>query len=144
MRKAYFPIVLSCWYTFGTNSAAVAMLCRMLGGPSYSFTVHGPEEFDRQVGLSLTEKIEHAAFVVGISSYGRSQLLRLAPADRRDDVHVIHCGLSSSYLESESGPIGSAPTLVTVGRLSEQKGEAGHEGSGIQVGVVEGMRVALR
>jgi glycosyltransferase involved in cell wall biosynthesis len=107
---------------FGTNSAAVAMLCRMLGGPSYSFTVHGPEEFDRQVGLSLTEKIEHAAFVVGISSYGRSQLLRLAPADRRDDIHVIHCGLSSSYLESESGSIGSAPALVTVGRLSEQKG----------------------
>ena len=29
---------------FGTNSAAVAMLCRLLGGPTYSFTVHGPEE----------------------------------------------------------------------------------------------------
>ncbi len=107
---------------FGTNSAAVAMLCRMLGGPSYSFTVHGPEEFDRQVGLSLPEKIEHAAFVVGISSYGRSQLLRLAPAHRRNDVHVIHCGLSSSYLELESGPIEATPNLVTVGRLSEQKG----------------------
>ena len=26
---------------FGTNPAAVAMLCRMLGGPPYSFTVHG-------------------------------------------------------------------------------------------------------
>jgi colanic acid/amylovoran biosynthesis glycosyltransferase len=31
---------------FGTNSAAVAMFTRMLGGPPYSFTVHGPEEFD--------------------------------------------------------------------------------------------------
>ena len=27
---------------FGTNSTSVAMLCRLLGGPSYSFTVHGP------------------------------------------------------------------------------------------------------
>ncbi|HEV3027564.1 MAG TPA: colanic acid biosynthesis glycosyltransferase WcaL, partial [Planctomycetota bacterium] len=32
---------------FGTNPAAVALLCRILGGPPYSFTVHGPEEFDR-------------------------------------------------------------------------------------------------
>ena len=31
---------------FGTNAAAVAMLTRALGGPGYSFTVHGPEEFD--------------------------------------------------------------------------------------------------
>jgi len=30
---------------FGTNSAAVALLCRRLGGPRYSFTVHGPEEY---------------------------------------------------------------------------------------------------
>ena len=26
--------------------AAVAMLCRLLGGPPYSVTIHGPEEFD--------------------------------------------------------------------------------------------------
>lgn len=107
---------------FGTNSAAVAMLCHMLGGPSYSFTVHGPEEFDRQVGLSLDEKMRHAAFTCAISSYGRSQLLRLAPPDRRDDIHVIHCGLQSSFFDLDPTPIGEAPNLVTVGRLSEQKG----------------------
>src|SRR5690242_12323139 len=32
---------------FGTNSAEVVMLARALGGPPYSFTVHGPDEFDR-------------------------------------------------------------------------------------------------
>jgi hypothetical protein len=31
---------------FGTNSTTVAILCHALGGPPYSFTVHGPEEFD--------------------------------------------------------------------------------------------------
>ena len=107
---------------FGTNSAAVAMLCRLLGGPTYSFTVHGPEEFDRQVGLSLTEKMQHAAFTCAISSYGRSQLLRLAPADRRDDIHVIHCGLQDSFFAEDARPIADTPNLVTVGRLSEQKG----------------------
>ena len=51
---------------FGTNSAAVAMLCHMLGGPSYSFTVHGPEEFDKPLMLGLQDKIERSRFVVGI------------------------------------------------------------------------------
>ena len=31
---------------FGTNSAEVAMLVRALGGPPWSFTVHGPKEYD--------------------------------------------------------------------------------------------------
>lgn len=107
---------------FGTNSAAVAVLCRLLGGPTCSFTVHGPEEFDRQVGLSLPEKIELSAFTCAISSYGRSQLLRLAPAGRRDDIHVIHCGLQQSFFEGDPVPIADNANLVTVGRLSEQKG----------------------
>ena len=34
---------------FGTNSTAVAMLLHELGGPRYSFTCHGPDEFDRPI-----------------------------------------------------------------------------------------------
>lgn len=41
---------------FGTNSTTVAMLCRALGGPPYSFTIHGPEEFDKVKALALVEK----------------------------------------------------------------------------------------
>src|SRR5882672_11480843 len=62
---------------FGTNSAEVAMLVHVLGGPPWSFTVHGPEEFDRAHSLGLAEKIRRCAFVVAVSSYGRSQLYRL-------------------------------------------------------------------
>src|SRR5208283_2778400 len=57
---------------FGTNSAEVAMLMRVLGGPEYSFTVHGPDEFMESMGLG--EKIHRAAFAIAISSFGRSQL----------------------------------------------------------------------
>jgi len=32
---------------FGTNSAEVAMFAHELGGPKWSFTAHGPEEFDK-------------------------------------------------------------------------------------------------
>ena len=38
---------------FGTNSAEVVMLCHLLGGPGYSFTVHGPEEFDKPAALAF-------------------------------------------------------------------------------------------
>ena len=61
---------------FGTNPTTVALLCHSLGDITYSFTVHGPEEFDQPVALALTEKINQASFVVAISSYGRSQLYR--------------------------------------------------------------------
>ena len=48
------------------------MYARHLGGPPYSFTVHGPEEFESPMGLA--EKVRSSAFVVAISSYCRSQL----------------------------------------------------------------------
>jgi colanic acid/amylovoran biosynthesis glycosyltransferase len=108
---------------FGTNSTMVAMLCRILGGPSYSFTVHGPEEFDRVSGLALKQKIHHAEFVVGISSFGKSQLYRWCEHDRWDKIQIIHCGVDASYLDRPITPIPDAPNLVCVGRLCEQKGQ---------------------
>ena len=42
---------------FGTNSAEVVMLAHALGGPPYSFTVHGPDEFDKPQFLGIGEKI---------------------------------------------------------------------------------------
>jgi colanic acid/amylovoran biosynthesis glycosyltransferase len=108
---------------FGTNSTAVAMLCHALGGPTYSFTVHGPEEFDRLVGLSLTEKIHRAAFVVAISSFGRSQLYRWCDHHHWPKIRVVHCGVDRDFLERPITPIPKAANLVCVGRLCEQKGQ---------------------
>jgi glycosyltransferase involved in cell wall biosynthesis len=108
---------------FGSNSATVAMLCRLVGGPPYSFTVHGPEEFDRPASLGLGRKIRYAAFVVPISSYGRSQLWRWAEFRDWGKVHVIHCGLDDSYLGAPVSAPCSAPRLINIGRLSEQKGQ---------------------
>jgi glycosyltransferase involved in cell wall biosynthesis len=108
---------------FGTNSTAVAMLCRLLGGPPYSFTVHGPEEFDRPLALSLPEKIHHAAFVVCICFFGRSQLWRWADFADWAKVHVVHCGLDQSYLATTPSPPSTAARLINIGRLSEQKGQ---------------------
>ncbi|MFT3731277.1 MAG: glycosyltransferase [Hyphomicrobium sp.] len=108
---------------FGTNSAEVAMLVNALGGPAWSFTVHGPEEFDKAPLLGLAEKASRAAFVVAISSYGRSQLFRLLPKERWPNVHVVHCGIDCAFYESHATPPSDTRRLVCVGRLTEQKGQ---------------------
>lgn len=107
---------------FGTNSTTVAMLCRLLGAPPYSFTVHGPEEFDKPEPLALGEKINLAAFVAAISDFGRSQLLRWCPHDQWEKAHVVRCGLDAMFLDGSPGPAPTSVQLVCVGRFSPQKG----------------------
>lgn len=108
---------------FGTNATAVAMLVHALGGPGYSFTVHGPEEFDAPHALSLARKMAQARFTVAVSSFGRSQLCRWLPHAHWDRVKVVHCGIDPAHFPSPL-PMPEAPlSLVTIGRLSEQKGQ---------------------
>jgi glycosyltransferase involved in cell wall biosynthesis len=107
---------------FGTNSATVAMLCHSLGGISYSFTAHGPEEFDKAELWKLCDKIKRAAFVVAVSSYGRSQLYRHCPREQWPKIELVHCGVDASFLEATPEPVPSAPRLVSVARFAEQKG----------------------
>jgi len=108
---------------FGTNSAEVAMLAHALGGPPYSFTAHGPTEFDMPRFLGIAEKVRRAAFVVAISSYGRSQLYRWIRHADWTKVKVIHCGLDASFCEAAPTPPASEARLVNVGRLSAAKGQ---------------------
>ncbi|MGP8124236.1 MAG: glycosyltransferase [Xanthobacteraceae bacterium] len=108
---------------FGTNSATVAMLANVLGGPRFSFTVHGPEEFDKPAFIALPEKIRRSAFVIAISSFGRSQLFRLTPHALWEKIKVVHCGLEDGFSAGAPEQPGTAPRLVCVGRLCEQKGQ---------------------
>ncbi len=108
---------------FGTNPAVVAAITRILGGPPYSFTVHGPEEFDHPEELSLGRKIRGAAFVVAVSSFGRSQLYRWAKPDDWAKVHVVRCGVDAEFLRGGPTPVPDVSRVVCVGRLAEQKGQ---------------------
>ncbi len=108
---------------FGTNPAEVAMLVHVLGGPPWSFTVHGPEEFDKAPLIHMAEKLRRCAFVVPISSYGRSQLFRMLDREAWQKVHVVHCGLDASFFANPPPSPAASPRLVCVGRLCEQKGQ---------------------
>jgi colanic acid/amylovoran biosynthesis glycosyltransferase len=112
---------LHCHY--GTNSTAVALLGRILGGPPYSFTMHGPEEFDSPRALSLRDKIHGAEFVAAISEFTRSQLFRWADHADWPKIRVIRCGVDALFLGAERTPIPRASRLVNVGRVAEQKGQ---------------------
>ena len=108
---------------FGTNPAEVAMLAGVLADVPYSFTVHGPEEFDRPQFLKLADKIKHAKFVVAISSFGRSQLSRWIDFSEWYKVQEVHCGLEPAFYADTDTTLPTEPTLVCVGRLCEQKGQ---------------------
>lgn len=108
---------------FGTNPAAVARIASALSGISYSFTVHGPDEFDDPVGHDLRGKIADCAFCVAISSYGRSQLMRWSNYSDWTKIEVVRCGVDASFLgQPEQSMVPDGPQLCTVARLSAQKG----------------------
>lgn len=108
---------------FGTNSTEVVMLARALGGPGYSFTVHGADEWDQPKQLKLREKLQHASFGVAISSFTRAQLARWARPEDRDKIHVVHCGLDASAFNGPRTPVPENVRVVCVGRLCVEKGQ---------------------
>ena len=108
---------------FATNSATVAMLCHVLGGPPYSFTSHGIEMSDRPEVLGLPDKIRRASFVTAVCDFGRSQLYRWCRFADWHKIHVIRCGVDGQFLSAPREPVPIAPRLVCVGRLSEEKGQ---------------------
>lgn len=107
---------------FGTNSADVAMLAHVLTGIPYSFTAHGPDEFDQPKGLNLPEKIARAAFVVAITSFARGQLARWCRPGDEDKLVIVRCGLDRTFLEPP--PASPYPArIVCVGRFCVEKGQ---------------------
>lgn len=106
---------------FGTNPAQVAMLVRALGGPPYSFTLHGPEEFDRPAALMLGEKVARSAFAVTVSAFGRSQLCRWTAPAGWSKIRVVHCGIDPSAFPAIAPPP-EGMRVVAIGRMAEQKG----------------------
>jgi glycosyltransferase involved in cell wall biosynthesis len=109
---------------FGANPAEVAMLTSELTGIPFSFTVHGPEEFDKVRAIHLAEKIRRANFVIAVSSFGRGQLFRTVEYSQWFKAKVVHCGVDSGFAALESIAPSRSNRLVCVGRLCEQKGQA--------------------
>jgi colanic acid/amylovoran biosynthesis glycosyltransferase len=107
---------------FGTNPAEVALLASQLSGVTYSFTVHGCEEYDKPEFLGLRAKIRGAAFVAAVSYYGRSQLFRWCDDVDRNKIKLIRCGLEEGFHDGADDVPCDATRFICVGRLCRLKG----------------------
>jgi len=107
---------------FGTNAAMVAMLVRRLGGPTFSFMIHGQGEWDCPEFLHLQQKVEDSEFVTVISDFARSQTYRWAKVEHWDKVHVVRCGVDRSFISHAISPVPDVSRLVMIGRLGRTKG----------------------
>lgn len=119
--RAETPPVTHLHAHFGTNPAEIAHLVNLLGGPPYSFTVHGMDEVDHAKALHFARKVAGAEFAIAISSYSRAQLLRELPPANWPKVKVVHCGLTEDFFVEETPPLPPSPTFLCIGRLSSEK-----------------------
>lgn len=108
---------------FATPAATVALIVRQAFPIEYSITVHGPDEFYDVTAHHLREKMIHAKFVLCISHFARSQLMKLSPSACWDKFHVCRLGVDPALFH----PAGSRVerdgfTVLSVGRLAEAKG----------------------
>ena len=107
---------------FGTNSAEIAYLVHLLGGPAYSFTIHGQDEIEGAKRLHFPRKIGHARFVASVSAYCRAQILREIPHEDWDRMIVVHCGLDDDYFARDTPTFPESPRCLSVARISPEKG----------------------
>ena len=112
---------------FGGPVATVGMLAAKAWQIPWSLTLHGPDEFFDQEAFYLREKIESASFVVCISDFCRSQVLRIVPDLSDDRLEVVRLGVDYSALQSlipSSVPNSTAQPLrlVCTGRMVAAKG----------------------
>ncbi len=108
---------------FGTQEATVAMLARLMGGPTYSLTLHAFDIFRDNVDRALlAEKINHSAFTVTVCESNRRFLTQQVPGVEAAKVRVNYNGLDLTHFEP--APLEQRdPTLIfAVGRLIEKKG----------------------
>ncbi len=110
---------------FATPAASVGLLVKAVFGYSFSFTVHGPDEFYDAAGYNLSEKILAADFIFCISHYARSQVMKLSPVKAWSKFDVCRLGVDPQRFipQAKTGNTGVC-NLLCVGRLTSAKGQA--------------------
>ena len=108
---------------FGGPVATVGMLTSMAWQFSYSMMIHGPEEFYDVDKFYLRRKVERAQFVLCISDYCRSQVMKVCDPEHWAKLHVVRLGVDHRVFAP--GPAmdrSGAMEVVCVGRMVPAKG----------------------
>ena len=109
---------------FATAAANIALILKHSHGIHLSLTVHGPDEFYDAPGQNLAEKLQAADFVVCISRFARSQVMKLTPASHWHKFEVCPLGVDPArYSPAAHESDGQPFTILCVGRLTPAKGQ---------------------
>jgi glycosyltransferase involved in cell wall biosynthesis len=94
------------------------------GGWRWTFTMHGPTEFEAVERFDLAGKVRDADGVACISDFTRSQLMRLSNPSDWSKLEVVHMSVDTERFAPPSDPRpGAGPLrILDVGRLVAEKG----------------------
>lgn len=107
-----------------SQAASVGLFTQRVFRVGYSLTVHGPDEFYDARGQYLAQKIAAAGFIVCISSYTRSQLMKLSPCADWKKLDVVRLGIDPAHFSPRSRSAAqTAFEILCVGRLTPAKGQ---------------------
>jgi colanic acid/amylovoran biosynthesis glycosyltransferase len=108
---------------FGGPVATVGLLTSIAWQIPYSITIHGPEEFYGVEKTRLKQKIEHASFVLCISDYCRSQLMKISEPEHWNKLHLVRLGVDAQIFKPTPNRASNGHLeLLCVGRLVADKG----------------------
>jgi len=109
---------------FAGSVATVGRIVARAFGVSYSITVHGPEEFYDETLSHLELKVRQAKFVVCISHFCKSQIMRWLDAEAWSRLEVSRLGIDAALFPPRIHENTTAPIeIVCTGRLIIGKGQ---------------------
>ncbi len=85
-------------------------------------TIHGWHEFVAEEDHHLREKVQDAAFVICISDFTRSQLMRQVGPEHWPKLRVEHCGIDPEAFVPSDADAPRSTSVLCVGRLDAEKG----------------------
>lgn len=108
---------------FGGAVATVGHIASAAAQIPYSLTIHGPDEFFDEQEFHLCQKLESATFVIAISNFCRSQLMRIASPAYWDRFETVRLGIRPTLLPERTSHGDPNPLqIIMVGRLVPTKG----------------------
>lgn len=111
----------------GQQASTVGLYVQTAGRVGFSVTIHGPAEFHDVSRYYLAEKVTRADFMICISQYARSQVMRLGTYEHWAKLLVCPLGVDLQRFAPAAAraerDAAQAFEILCVGRLTPAKGQ---------------------
>lgn len=117
---------LGITHVHASFSATVVLIAAKIFPITWSFGVYGYGELHDPTASHLKERIASATFVRSISRFGRGQLMLACDRDQWPKLLYLPLGIDVEEFSPQAAlhQDSSVPRLLSVGRLSQEKGQA--------------------